>query len=68
MLHGARLTHRVQRCVEKPEPHTVALEEESRVPGEPSISDGEAVRGGDEEVYERVPAWQQAYCPVESEA
>lgn len=67
-LHDARLTHRVQRCVENPEVHTVALDQQPHVPGEPSLSDGESVRAGDEEVYERVPTWQRAYCPVESEA
>lgn len=67
-LRDARLMHQVQRCLGKPEPHVLALEQEPRGPGEPSLSDGEVVRGGDEEGYEGVPAWQRGCCPVESEA
>lgn len=66
-LRDARLIHQVQRGLGKPEPQVLALEQEPRGPGEPSISDGEAVRGGDEEGYERVPTWQRGCCPVESE-
>lgn len=58
-LRDARLMHQVQRCLGKPEPHVLALEQEPRGPGEPSLSDGEVVRGGDEEGYEGVPAWQR---------
>ena len=66
-LRDARLMHQVQRCLEKPEPHVLALQQEPRGPGEPSISDGKAVRGGDEQGYERVPAQQRGCYPVECE-
>ena len=67
-LRDARLKHQVQRCLEKPEPHVLALQQEPCGPGEPSTSDGKAVRGGDEQGYERAPAQQRGCCPVESEA
>ena len=67
-LRDARLKHQVQRCLEKPEPHVLALQQEPCGPGEPSISDGKAVRGGDAQGYERAPAQQRGCCPVESEA
>ena len=67
VLRDARLMHQVQRCLEKPEPHVLALQQEARGPGEPSISDGKAVRGGDEQGYERVPAQQRGCYPVECE-
>ncbi|MXQ97440.1 hypothetical protein E5288_WYG019703 [Bos mutus] len=41
-LRDARLKHQVQRCLEKPEPHVLALQQEPCGPGEPSTSDGKA--------------------------
>lgn len=57
--------HNMKRHLEELEPCILVLEQKPRGPGEPSISDSEAVSGSDDERYEPVgpaaarPAVQQ---------